>query len=255
MLRMSSCESELGSEMDAPVCRLTDMAPEVVCMLTTWTGVEDTLELRATCWTLKAVVDEVTPRAVAREEGSRRTEARREARRRRKRRRRKRRWRLAATEAGVMERTVRCTGAAEEMQWKTTKVAVEMGEVEVLRRLRGLGWVYDMLACKCAASAGRVDALEYLLDGREVSETHEQRVMCWCAAERGELGALRWLRARGYAWDEYTCVFAKFGGHEHVLAWAHEGARATWPCAPGVCSWGDGVAEERRADRHMRCDV
>ena len=47
-------------------------------------------------------------------------------------------------------------------------------------------------------------------------------VTCTEAAADGDLGALKWLRAKGAAWDEKTCSAAAAGGHLEVLKWARE---------------------------------
>tara|TARA_B110000503_G_scaffold109459_1_gene163800 strand:- start:3255 stop:3827 length:573 start_codon:yes stop_codon:yes gene_type:complete len=47
-------------------------------------------------------------------------------------------------------------------------------------------------------------------------------VTCTEAAADGDLGALKWLRAKGAAWDEKTCSVAASGGHLEVLKWARE---------------------------------
>ncbi len=45
------------------------------------------------------------------------------------------------------------------------------------------------------------------------------RSVCSAAAAAGELGLLQWARANGARWDEWTYIFAKLGGHDHVLHW------------------------------------
>jgi hypothetical protein len=47
-------------------------------------------------------------------------------------------------------------------------------------------------------------------------------VTCTEAAADGDLGVLKWLRAKGAAWDEKTCSAAAAGGHLEVLKWARE---------------------------------
>ena len=47
-------------------------------------------------------------------------------------------------------------------------------------------------------------------------------VTCTEAAADGDLGALKWLRAKGAAWDEKTCSVAASGGHLEVIKWARE---------------------------------
>ena len=44
--------------------------------------------------------------------------------------------------------------------------------------------------------------------------------LCKCAAEKGWLAALQWLRCKGAPWDTWTCSAAADGQHTAVLLWA-----------------------------------
>ncbi|KAJ1617135.1 hypothetical protein T492DRAFT_894216, partial [Pavlovales sp. CCMP2436] len=83
-----------------------------------------------------------------------------------------------------------------------------------------------------AASVGCVDVLEELVDNRQCALTAGA---CTAAAGEGQLGALGWLRSRGWhletlryahehgcPWDTLTCYYAALGGHLEVLRYAHE---------------------------------
>ena len=43
---------------------------------------------------------------------------------------------------------------------------------------------------------------------------------CLYAANGGHLEVLQWARANGCPWNEYTCLHAAEGGHLEVLQWA-----------------------------------
>jgi hypothetical protein len=45
------------------------------------------------------------------------------------------------------------------------------------------------------------------------------RAVCTSAAAGGHLALLRWARANGCPWDEFTCTFAAGRGHLAVLQW------------------------------------
>jgi len=141
----------LDAEMEEREGRLTDMAPETVCMLVAWVGVVETLELRATCRTLKRAVDEVVPWMYRRE--------------------RQGQWSpdagmlrcLASTDVHVMRRTV--LHAAQYMaygEYLPMMSAARMGNVDVLVYLHQNGYPCDERACSFAASRGHLDALVYL---------------------------------------------------------------------------------------------
>lgn len=46
------------------------------------------------------------------------------------------------------------------------------------------------------------------------------RSTCTCAAENGHLEVLKWARANGCPWYEFTCAMAALDGHLKVLKWA-----------------------------------
>ena len=50
-----------------------------------------------------------------------------------------------------------------------------------------------------------------------------------CAAERGQLETLQWLRANGCPWDGETCEWAVRGGHVELLAWARANGCEWYP--------------------------
>ena len=47
-----------------------------------------------------------------------------------------------------------------------------------------------------------------------------KNIICPSAAEGGHLEVLQWARAKGYPWDERTCMLAAKNGHLEVLQWA-----------------------------------
>ena len=46
------------------------------------------------------------------------------------------------------------------------------------------------------------------------------RYFCKLAAKDGSLNLIKWARANGCPWDEWTCAFAALGGQLEVLKWA-----------------------------------
>ena len=60
-----------------------------------------------------------------------------------------------------------------------------------------------------------------------------KNIICPSAAEGGHLEVLQWARAKGYPWDERTCMLAAKNGHLEVLKWAraHGCPWDEWTCA------------------------
>ena len=44
--------------------------------------------------------------------------------------------------------------------------------------------------------------------------------ICSTIALRGDLEILKWARANGYPWNEWTCSYAAEGGYLEILKWA-----------------------------------
>jgi len=191
--------------------RLTDMAPETVCMLVAWVETVEATELRATCWTLKHVVDEVVPwmvrRHVAWESGMQMA------------------VRLAATEAGAMRRTMLHTTEHPAVElWDVMREVVQVGDVRVLAYMHDDWCTMD----GCEWEGG----------------------FCATAVWYGRLDALIFLRSKGHRWPMTVCDYVRWSGpirpHERapIMEWMHAGARKTWPCHEKPCRW----AREYRAN-------
>jgi len=159
---MSSGESELEEETG----RLTDMAPEVVCMLVAWVGTPDTLHLRATCRTLNRAMYEVAPWMLRRLNVC--TDAGSITRR------------LSATDVGAMERTM--LYAPWYVRWGAyyaAQTAAWMGDVDVLKYLHENGHRWNVWACWNATRNGHRDAMEYMHAGERATWPCVGRVCEW----------------------------------------------------------------------------
>ena len=64
-----------------------------------------------------------------------------------------------------------------------------------------------------------------------------------CAAESGQLEALKWLRARGIPWVKMTLKCSIVNGHDEVFRWA----KAQW-CPGGEKFDDDGYYDARHQD-------
>ena len=84
----------------------------------------------------------------------------------------------------------------------TAKCFFESEEMNV----REISWVREA----CASLRG----------SRVESPIEFERVLCARAASEGDLSVLKWLRSKGYDWDERTCANAAWNGHIDLLRWA-----------------------------------
>ena len=115
--------------------------------------------------------------------------------------------------------------------------------METLQWLRASGFEWSPLTCSYAAKGGHPGRPQ-VGKGQRMPLNEET---CWAAAgggtwtsssgpgpadasgvrtrvdsaaEGGHLVVLKWLRANGCPWNEYTCTSAAKGGHLDVLKWA-----------------------------------
>ncbi|CAM9981644.1 unnamed protein product [Laminaria digitata] len=168
-------------------------------------------------------------------------------------------WKSAWTRSGRPKRTsVRSAAAYQTSRtewalgdpklWETTlnlsellSSAATSGNLAGLKATAakiGPGWVspkFSRNVAGLAAAGGHVETLEWAL---------EQGCPCglytcaFAAAERGDLGLLRWARRNGHAWDRFVCYYAARGGHFEMLRWATEQG-----CPLDKLSCGDAAAE------------
>ena len=96
-----------------------------------------------------------------------------------------------------------------------------------------------------AASVARVAEVAFAVRDAALWKKFK-RCLCHYAAEGGHLAVLRWARAQGCPWYEWTCANAAAHGHLEVLQWARaQGcpwdrrtcARAATNGHPGVLRW------------------
>jgi len=198
---MDTCEDE---------CRLTGMAPEGVCMLAGWMGVEEVLEARTSCRTLKRAADETVPWMPRREQE--RSDA----------------WRLlflSAAEVETMRRVVLHASDVPNLVgvW-ATHAAAEMGSVDVIAYLRTAGHKWDPHLCARAAMRGHLDTLEYLRGAGCPWNTS----VCRWSMDAGQTHALEWAhRGTRETWpcaeNAWTSVLLAGGVVAHA-------AETTRPC-------------------------
>ncbi|KAJ1637484.1 hypothetical protein T492DRAFT_859893 [Pavlovales sp. CCMP2436] len=82
------------------------------------------------------------------------------------------------------------------------------------------GFVLYLTTMLClAAYVGCVEVIEELVDNRHCALAESA---CEAAAEKGQMGALGWLRSRSCPWDISTSYRAAEGGYLEVLRYAHE---------------------------------
>jgi hypothetical protein len=92
----------------------------------------------------------------------------------------------------------------------------------VLATVRRVEWALscslplDVELAVLAARRGQLDALR----GLRARGCPWNEETCLGAAAGGHLAVLQWARANGCPWDLATCSYAAFGGHLEVLQWA-----------------------------------
>ena len=85
-------------------------------------------------------------------------------------------------------------------------------------RVLPLGKVTRARGADAAASVARAEMVRRVLTGQALQAF--ERGMCNYAAEGGCLSVLKWARAAGCPWNEWTCAKAAKNGHLAVLHWA-----------------------------------
>ena len=111
--------------------------------------------------------------------------------------------------------------------WKTCAWAAEGGHLAVLRAVsKGMRDAVDATGRKVeefkeddAVERGYLSTLKCL---RRRGVLKNERLLCAAAARKGDLEALKALRAESFPWDALTCSYAARGGHFEVLKWARE---------------------------------
>ena len=120
------------------------------------------------------------------------------------------------------------------------------GHLELLRRLRDLGFMWTSKTCSAAARAGHLDVLQFaraqdcrwryevlseaaacrnnvaMLEWMCENECELNPEACTTAAYNGQLGNLQYLRSVGVDWDDKVCEVAAIRGHLQVLRWAYD---------------------------------
>ncbi|KAL6041775.1 Oryzain alpha chain [Balamuthia mandrillaris] len=108
--------------------------------------------------------------------------------------------------------------------------AAKGGHLDILKWLKDLGCRIEANeACGYAAEHGHLEMLCWLFEARADCELSAD--LCAKAAANGHLDVLKWLREKGFAWDEYTCLYAAksrhFGGSKiRHKAWMSRARRS-----------------------------
>lgn len=111
--------------------------------------------------------------------------------------------------------------------------AAERGDIQSLKKLRGIGW--DEQACAFAAYGGQLECLKWLrMNGAPWNEQ-----ACVSAAWGGHLECLKWLKSEGAPWNKYTCNHAAVGGHLDCLKWLRSEGDHWNEQACKFAAWGD----------------
>tara|TARA_Y100001958_G_scaffold120596_1_gene87711 strand:- start:430 stop:1737 length:1308 start_codon:yes stop_codon:yes gene_type:complete len=100
--------------------------------------------------------------------------------------------------------------------------AAAAGNLDALRWLHDCNYLWHSDTYMHAATSGGVAILTYLLDENCPRDVATEAAACECAAERGHLEALQWLRQNNFGWNANTMLSAASNGHIAVLRWAHQ---------------------------------
>ena len=101
-------------------------------------------------------------------------------------------------------------------RWAAAGAGVAQGGGEGLPR----GKVTRTRGADAAASVARAEMVRRILPKGQRLAIEFERGICKYAAEGGCLSVLKWARAQGCPWDEWTCAEAAYNGHLAVLQWA-----------------------------------
>ena len=93
------------------------------------------------------------------------------------------------------------------------------------------GLRFEELGEKDALDLGCLSALQRRQRGGHLSS---QELLCQAAARCGNLEELKELRADGWPWDKWTCIYAAGGGHLEMLQWARAN---DCPWDANTCEW------------------
>ena len=97
--------------------------------------------------------------------------------------------------------------------------AADLGHLSLVKDRHSRGVLNDEhLLCKAAAAKGDLEALK----GLRANDCPWDAWTCAFAAKGGHLEVLQWARANGFLLDWRTCAAAAKGGHLDVLKWARE---------------------------------
>ena len=96
----------------------------------------------------------------------------------------------------------------------------------------------EKLSDKDAADLGHLSLVK---DRHSRGVLNDECLLCKAAAAKGDLEALKGLRAKNWPWDDGTCAFAAYGGHLEVLKWARENG----------CPWDERTCAEAAGGGHL----
>lgn len=128
-------------------------------------------------------------------------------------------------------------GAKEEIiQWlvsidchavhSTMSAAAEMGNLPVMRILRGKGVGWDYRTYQSAIHSGCTEILDYMYENNcllfDVDPHPDMGLFCAIAAGKGNIKMIEWFRKRNCAWDEHATSSAIMKGHIDTVKWLYE---------------------------------
>jgi len=124
----------------------------------------------------------------------------------------------------------------------TIKAAARQGNLEMVKYCVANECPISVFACACAADRGHLECLKYLRE--EVKAPWDFRTASF-AALTGQLHILEYLVERKYdQFDECACWYAAKDGHLDCLKYLHETAKAPWD---------DDAVRAAHKKKHLEC--
>ena len=134
-------------------------------------------------------------------------------------------WEVAETNKLELLKWAREEKMCDWDEW-TINMAAGQGNLEMVKYCVANECPIDVFACACAADRGHLECLKYL---REEVKAPWDEYTAICAAEHGHLHILEYLVERKYdEYDVYACEDAAQYGHLDCLKYLRETAKAPW---------------------------
>jgi hypothetical protein len=132
-----------------------------------------------------------------------------------------------AAKSGNIDRLKYLHDSGCEWGVKTCMYAAFYGQVECLKYLYENGCPWDKATLYCCVHKGHLECVKFFLENEE--EGYGKDInwgwgtnLCYYAAYYGHLKVLKYLRVKGYTWDEKALISCSRYGHIDILKYAND---------------------------------